>query len=126
MGSGRKPSVCTAANQALRGFAATRHCGYYTPVISINQRHLQALSLIIYEAMKLNQRAGRVIWNWGSNGNSLDSVYRFKKGWLASDYPYNYFIKSNIEWFTELDKKEILREYNGFYLFPFEQSQKLN
>jgi hypothetical protein len=99
---------------------------YYTPVISSNKRHLQALSLIIYEAMKRNKTAGRVIWNWGGNGNSLDSVYRFKKNWLASDFPYKYFIKSNIQRLTEIDQKEILREYCGFYLFPFEQNNSLN
>ena len=96
---------------------------YYTPVISIQQRHLQALSLIIYEAMKLNKKAGRTIWNWGGNGNSLNSVYRFKKNWGAKDFPYDYLIKSNIQQLADLDPKDILEDYNGFYLFPFEKNQ---
>jgi hypothetical protein len=99
---------------------------YYTPVISLDQRHLQALSLTIYEAMKINKLLGRTIWNWGGNGNSLDSVYRFKKNWGASDYPYNYFVKSNAPLPPEPDYDSILNDYRGFYLFPFEKKGPLN
>ena len=94
---------------------------YYTPVISAHQRHLQALSLIIYEAMRINKLLGRTVWNWGGNGNSLGSVYRFKKNWGALDYPYNYFVKSNHQSHNSLDYKNIFDEYKGFYLLPFEQ-----
>ena len=68
---------------------------YYVPVILSEHRGLQALSLIIYEAMRQNKPKGRTTWNWGGNGASLDSVYRFKKSWGAVDLPYRYFTKIN-------------------------------
>ena len=69
----------------------------------------------------MNKLLGRTVWNWGGNGNSLGSVYQFKKSWGALDYPYNYFVKSNHESYNSLDYASIFDEYKGFYLFPFEQ-----
>ena len=96
---------------------------YYVPVILRQHRGLQALSLIIYEAMRQNKPKGRTIWNWGGNGASLDSVYRFKKSWGAVDLPYRYFTKINKEYPLSLDPNKLLSDYAGFYLYPFEQCQ---
>ena len=96
---------------------------YYVPVILSEHRGLQALSLIIYEAMRQNKPKGRTTWNWGGNGASLDSVYRFKKSWGAVDLPYRYFTKINKKYPHSLDPNKLLSDYAGFYLYPFEQCQ---
>jgi hypothetical protein len=94
---------------------------YYVPVILSQYRSLQALSLIIYEAMKWNKYKGRTTWNWGGNGTSLDSVYRFKRSWGASDIPYNYYIKTDGKTLPSLNPNKFSSDYSGFYLYPFEQ-----
>ena len=95
---------------------------YYVPVISSQHRQLQALSLIIYEAMKFNKSLNRTIWNWGANGNALDSVYKFKKSWGASDCPYKYFTKVKNNRHEAEQLETLTRDYRGFYLFPFTSS----
>ena len=52
-----------------------------------------------------------------------DGVYRFKKSWGAIDLPYKYFINTNEKYPLPMDPKNLFSDYDGFYLYPFEQSQ---
>lgn len=98
---------------------------YYTPVLTSKYRNLQPLSLIIYEAMRYNKTLGRVRWNWGGSGISLNSVYKFKKGWNSQDYEYSYFTKINEQKKLVWEKVHVTSEYEGFYLYPFELNSKV-
>lgn len=92
---------------------------YYTPVILNKYRDLQPLAILIYDAIKYSVNKGFLNWNWGGNGISLNSVYKFKKRWGAEDYKYDYYIKLNDKEFLNLDKNMILSEYKGFFTIPF-------
>ena len=92
---------------------------YYTPVVSVESRSLQPLAIIIYESMKYSFENGKMLWNWGGNGISLSSVYDFKKRWNATDFLYNYYIKFNNKDLLNLRSSEIMDEYNGFFVIPF-------
>lgn len=93
---------------------------YYTPVILNAYREYQPLAILIYEAMKYSVDKKRCLkWNWGGNGVSLDSVYKFKKRWSAEDYNYEYFIKINNQEFLNLNTTTILKAYEGFFTIPF-------
>ncbi len=94
---------------------------YFTPVVVEDARKYQPTALIIFEAMKDAVNEGYRYWNWGGTWASQNGVYDFKKRWGALDYPYSYFIKLYGEDILSSSKSDLLHEYPGFYVVPFNQ-----
>lgn len=94
---------------------------YFTPAVVEEHRALQPLSLLIFEAMKEAAREGCRYWNWGGTWQTQEGVYRFKKGWGATDHMYYYYIKKHrdITPLLELGKMDVLDAYKYFYVIPF-------
>lgn len=84
---------------------------YFTPVIKEEFRSTQALSLLIFTAMKEAKEKGFTLWNWGGTWQSQDGVYRFKNRFNAKDTIYNYYGFKN----KDVSPKEV----RYFYLYPF-------
>jgi len=92
---------------------------YYTPVIDVNYRSYQPMSLLIYESMKLAIKKGYQCWNWGGTWESQEGVYRFKKRWGSIDKPYYYYTYVNNMELCNLSPGELLKEYPHFFVLPF-------
>lgn len=93
---------------------------YITPVIDINYRTYQPLSLLIFEAMKEAIQENYKYWNWG--GTTIpgqEGVLHFKKSFGGIKKPYYYFINIYNTSINNISKKEILKEYPFFYVRKF-------
>lgn len=92
---------------------------YFTPVIDKDYRSFQPLSLLIAQAMLDASRDGFKWWNWGGTWSSQEGVYKFKSRWGTQEFKYEYYISVNNDKVYESTKEELLREYEGFYVIPF-------
>ncbi|NDO51173.1 peptidoglycan bridge formation glycyltransferase FemA/FemB family protein [Lachnospiraceae bacterium MD335] len=92
---------------------------YFVPVTTEGYRNMQPLSKIIYEAMKDSIHAGYNRWNWGGTWITQEGVYNFKKKWGTEDYPYYYYNKIYDKKILEIEKQELLEEFEYFYVIPF-------
>ena len=92
---------------------------YYTPVIINEYRSLQPLSLLITQAMFDASNLGFNWWNWGGTWQTQQGVYKFKSRWNTLDFEYNYYVKVNNKDLYFISKESLLKEYEGFYVFPF-------
>jgi hypothetical protein len=106
---------------ALLLFYFNKTVEYFTPVIKEEYRSLQPLSKLIYEGMKDALKDGYKHWNWGGTWKAQEGVYRFKKRWGTSDYPYFYYTKIYDKGLLDLSKEELLSEYPHFFVLPFDK-----
>ncbi len=97
---------------------------YFTPVVKVEYRSFQPLSLLIFQAMVDNSNKKFKWWNWGGTWLSQDGVYRFKSRFGAIDKEYKYFIKVNNQDIYNSTKEELLSEYENFYTIPFDRLTK--
>lgn len=93
---------------------------YFTPAIREEDRASQALSLVIFEAMRDSAQRGMRWWNWGGTWRSQQSVYRFKSRWGTIDKPYRYRTVIRNRALLSLSPAELLAAYPSFYVLPFE------
>lgn len=108
---------------ALLLFYFNKTVEYFTPVIKVEYRSFQPLSLIIFNAMIDASRKKYKWWNWGGTWKTQEGVYRFKSRWNAKDYFYKYYNIINNKEIYNSSSEELLREYPNFYVLPF---NKLN
>ena len=92
---------------------------YFTPAVVSEYRNYQPTSLIIYRAMIDASCDKYSWWNWGGTWLTQDGVYHFKKRFGAIDKEYKYFIKINNKDIYNSSPKELLAEYDNFYVIPF-------
>ncbi len=94
---------------------------YFTPAFDLQHSSKQPNSLLIYEGMLRSVPRGVRYWNFGGTLPSSKGLYMFKKSWAARDYPYYYYTLKHrdITHFEKLSPKEILAEYEWFYVIPF-------
>jgi hypothetical protein len=92
---------------------------YFTPVIVDSYRNTQALSLVIYEAMRNAIQRGFTNWNWGGTWLNQCGIYDFKKRWGTSEYRYFYYTRVFCKDLTNCRPAYLLEQYPGFYLIPF-------
>lgn len=92
---------------------------YFTPAVIKEFRNLQALPLIIYNAMIAASKQQYKWWNWGGTWPSQYGVYKFKAKFGAVDKEYKYFIKINNTEIYKSTQNELLKEYDNFYTIPF-------
>ncbi|MCJ8344917.1 peptidoglycan bridge formation glycyltransferase FemA/FemB family protein [bacterium] len=106
---------------ALLLFYYNQTVEYFTPALVQEFRSLQALPLIIYQAMIDASKESFKWWNWGGTWLTQEGVYRFKKNFGAKDKEYSYFININNQEIYSSTKLELLAEYGDFYVLPFDQ-----
>jgi len=93
---------------------------YFTPAVREEDRASQALSLVIFEAMRDSAQRGMRWWNWGGTWRSQQSVYRFKSRWGTIDMPYRYCAVVRNRALLSLSPAELLAAYPSFYVLPFQ------
>ena len=92
---------------------------YFTPVILESHRNTQALTLVIFEAMRDAIGNGFTKWNWGGTWPSQGGVYDFKKRWGTSEYRYFYYTRVFKKIILSQTASYLLNQYRGFYLIPY-------
>ena len=106
---------------ALLLFYYNQKVEYFTPAVVKEYRSFQALPFIIYTAMIDASKKGYKWWNWGGTWISQKGVYKFKKKFGAIDREYRYLIRLNNKDIYYSNKEELLREYDNFYVIPFDK-----
>ncbi len=91
---------------------------YYTPCVVEEYRTLQALPIMIYQAMIDAMNIGYSRWNWGGTWITQDGVYAFKKKWGTVDIPYHYFTRLRSSAVQFATRDILLREYPGCFVLP--------
>jgi hypothetical protein len=94
---------------------------YFVPVTSEGYRNYQPNSLIIYEAMLDAMGKGFNYWNWGGTWQSQEGVYSFKNRWNTLNIEYTYYINITNKMVYRASKEDLIKDYYGFYLIPFEK-----
>jgi len=92
---------------------------YFTPAVREEHRSSQALSLVVFEAIRDAARRGMRWWNWGGTWSSQESVHRFKSRWGTVDLPYEYRTTVVDRRLLDLSADDLLRSYPFFYVLPF-------
>ena len=64
---------------------------------------------------------GYEYWNWGGTWESQSGVYSFKNRWNTLNINYKYYINVNNKMVYNSSKEELLENYDGFYLLPFQK-----
>ena len=104
---------------ALLLFYFNKTVEYFTPAVLASHRRTQALALVIYEAMKDATKKGYKNWNWGGTWLSQDGVYKYKKRWGTTEYPYFYYTQIFNKEIINQKKSFLTSEYRGLYIIPF-------
>ena len=93
---------------------------YFTPAIVEENRTDQPLPMIIYQAMCDAVKKGFKYWNWGGTWLTQDGVYAFKKKWGSVDLPYYYYTYIFNKDILQLNKDEVLKNYENYFVYPFD------
>jgi hypothetical protein len=104
---------------ALLVFYFNKTVEYYMPVVKVDSRTYQPLSLIIHQAMVESARRGYKYWNWGGTWLTQEGVFRFKKRWGTINREYHYHIAINNKNIYRATQEEMLANYDYFYVIPF-------
>lgn len=101
---------------------------YSVPAQRVEYSVEQGTSLLIYEGMKKAINNGYKYWNFGGTSESQQSLHRFKARWGTKDYPYYYYIVQyrNIDHILAMKPRDILEEYEWFYVVPFAELKAQN
>jgi hypothetical protein len=94
---------------------------YITPVVKHEYRSQQPLSFLIWHGMLRAVRDGFWWWNWGGTWISQKSLYHFKSGWGADDYPYTYLINvgDGAVPILKSDLEKFQTYFSSYYLIPY-------
>jgi hypothetical protein len=92
---------------------------YFTPGVSEQYRSTQALSLVVFEAIRDAAKRGMRLWNWGGTWPSQETVYRFKSRWGTIDFPYEYRTTVIDRRLLNLTPGQVLKSYPYFFVLPF-------
>jgi hypothetical protein len=65
-------------------------------------------------------------WNFGGTQPSQESLYRFKRGWGAVEYPYHYYgiAKGDISTIKRASPDELSEAFPWFYVYPFDELER--
>lgn len=99
---------------------------YFSPATHPDYRNEQAMSLLIYEAMKDAIARGFTKWNWGGIKRTpqKESLYMFKQSFGAqcvNRYKYFTTIHNSESEVFQLSLEEIAAEYEWFFVYPFDK-----
>lgn len=97
---------------------------YYMPAYNSDYKHLQATSLLLWNSIKTSLEKNLKFYNFGGTWKNQSELYLFKRGWAATDMPYNYYIYGDQERIKNVGINEIVKNYPNFYVFSYEKIQE--
>jgi GNAT acetyltransferase-like protein len=94
---------------------------YFTPVTFANFRSFSPMNLLIYEVVRDAVGRKMKFLNFGGTRENMDSVYRFKRSFGATDKRYHYYniLPRGLTPFAGFRKEDVVREFPWFYVVPF-------
>ena len=94
---------------------------YIIPVMRREYRSQQPLSFLIHRAMLEMAERGATLWNWGSTWLSQRSLYHFKAGCGAEDFPYSYLTLASESGVARIRKHRdhLADAFPYYYVYPF-------
>lgn len=116
---------CANANEKnlsyLLVFYHNNFVEYYMPAYTSESKNTQSTSLLIWNSIKSSLIHGINYYNFGGTWKNQPELYKFKRGWNSSDFKYNYYINCDLAKIKEIGIDEISKNYEFFYIVPFEQ-----
>ena len=94
---------------------------YYMPAYDPNFLSYQSTSHLIWHSIKKSISKGIEYYNFGGTWKNQNNLYRFKRGWNADDFNYNYFIYRDLEKIKEIGMNNIMKKYEYFYISPLNE-----
>lgn len=94
---------------------------YYMPAYDPDYLNLQSTTLLIWESIQKSITKKMNYYNFGGTWKSQKSLYLFKRGWNASEFHYDYFVKCDLEKINKISLEDLKKEYNYFYICPYDQ-----
>jgi lipid II:glycine glycyltransferase (peptidoglycan interpeptide bridge formation enzyme) len=94
---------------------------YYMPAYTSESKNTQSTSLLIWNSIKSSLNRKINYYNFGGTWKNQPELYKFKRGWNSTDFTYNYYINCDLEKIKEIGIDEISKNYEFFYIVPFEQ-----
>jgi hypothetical protein len=94
---------------------------YITPASRAEAREHQALSALIFRAMADAIAERRRWFNFGGTWASQHGLLAFKNSWGVNNREYRYYVLDlgGLSGLRSRDRGELLKEYHGFYVYPF-------
>lgn len=124
-GDCRRLYVATDAGRPVAALLLARYrdtLEYLTPVVHPEYRSRQALSFVIYHAMCDAVREGVRRWNWGGTWPTQRTLFHFKQGWGAREWPYSYVVTSRDSGRRLSVLKSRLHElFPYYYVYPYDR-----
>jgi hypothetical protein len=115
-------------DEAPAGALLIFYCGktvdYFMPAASPEHRSSQPMAAILLEAMAEAARRGYTTWNWGGSWPTHESLQRFKAKWGGQPREYRYATNVGNAALLKATKEELLAQYPGFFVVPFQSLQQ--
>jgi len=92
---------------------------YYMPAYTSESKNTQSTSLLIWSSIKSSIQQKVDFYNFGGTWKNQSELYRFKRGWNAIDFNYNYYINCDLKKIKEIGIDELSKNYEFFYIVPF-------
>jgi len=99
---------------------------YNVPCSRIQDRTLQANSLLVDEAVHYFQGGGYKYWNWEASPSREHPVYEFKNHWGSQEASYQTLIRHprGFSIFSNVSPREIAASYQFYFVVPFDDLEK--
>jgi len=97
---------------------------YYLPAYNSESKHTQSTSLLTWNSIVSALKRKSTFYNFGGTPKDELELYKFKRGWNASDFTYNYYIYCDLDKIKEIEIDDVTKYYEFFYVVPFEQLVK--
>jgi len=94
---------------------------YYMPAYDSDFKNSQSTSLLIWESIKISLKKNLHFYNFGGTWFNQLELYRFKRGWNASDYFYNYYINVDINKIKNIGIDALKENFSHFYIAPYDK-----
>jgi hypothetical protein len=82
------------------------------------------MAMILLAAMSEAARRGFTNWNWGGSWPSHESLQRFKAKWGGQPRRYRYATNVGNPGLVKSTKAELLEQYPGFFVVPFDSLEQ--
>lgn len=92
---------------------------YYMPAQKEEYKELQVNSLLIWKSMESAIKKEMKFYNFGGTPMDNKDLHRFKRGWDAIEFPYDYFIYRDIDRIRNIGLVELKKLFNNFYVVPY-------
>lgn len=93
---------------------------YFTPVVDVEYRDWQPLSLLIHNSFIDSIQNGYKFYNWGGSWKSQESLILFKSRWGGIETNYQYFTQINNPKLYKATRSDLEKYAEYFFVVPYD------